>query len=217
MQSARLFSTEPPTSKGKICPAKWTDLANPLKSLKRREDWEDGNALSRESDWVSGTPLVSLSLCCHILCVGSLINCNVSLWGEWLAVIVGWESNHVLDAVPTVAASLVVCPFVCASSLPTYQPVVQMLMSSHCLAAKGLSCGVSLHLLAKIISYTFGESTLNIWLFSHYIYLFWPPFPYISYVCFTLASSNYEVLWVSPSTRKSHMYDLKYLKAYQNS
>lgn len=95
----------------------------------------------------------------------------------------GWE----------VAVRLVICPFVCASSLPTYQPVVQMLMSSHCLAAKGLSCGVSLHL-TKIISYTFGESTLNIWLFSHFIYLFWPPFPYISYVCFMLVSSNYEVL-----------------------
>lgn len=57
--------------RGKICSAKCTALANPLKSPKRREDWDDGNALCWDSDLRPGTAEVS---CVVPFC--SLIKCH---------------------------------------------------------------------------------------------------------------------------------------------
>lgn len=57
-----VFNSTSDISKKKICCAKCTALANPLKSPKRREDCEDGNALCWDSDLVSGPAEVFLSL-----------------------------------------------------------------------------------------------------------------------------------------------------------
>lgn len=69
--------------RGKICSAKCTALANPLKSPKRREDWDDGNALW-DSDLRPGTAEVSCSVpSC------SLIKCECQVIRGWFAV---WAS-----------------------------------------------------------------------------------------------------------------------------
>ncbi len=65
-----VFNSISNIQKRKICCAKCTALANPLKSPQRSEDCEDGNALCCDSDLVSETPGVSsVAPLCVCVCV----------------------------------------------------------------------------------------------------------------------------------------------------
>lgn len=99
-----VFNSTSDIQKEKICFAKCTALANPLKSPKRREDLGDGNALCWDSDLVSGTSEVSLSLSCVFplsLAVCSLIKCqwgnSNDLWLLWGSFCRSWGPNCVVD------------------------------------------------------------------------------------------------------------------------